>query len=93
MPDLPAWNTRAAAMTPLVAAYDGRIEELEQLNKIQVRAFFEFDWIWRHPRLSELQTRAHQRTYMHRRRSWARWRGGWNLWSTRMRGYWRSCRR
>lgn len=39
MPDLPAWNTRAAAMTPLVRAYDQRIEELGQLNKIQVQAF------------------------------------------------------
>lgn len=35
MPDLPAWNTRAAAMTPLVRAYDERIDELEQVNKIQ----------------------------------------------------------
>jgi hypothetical protein len=35
MPDLPAWNMSAAAMTPLAAAYDARIEELEQLNQLQ----------------------------------------------------------
>lgn len=64
MPDLPAWNTRATAMTPLVAAYDGRIDELEQLNKIQVRAFFEFDWIGRHPPLVRVMNpRAHM--YVH----------------------------
>jgi hypothetical protein len=30
MPDLPAWNTRAAAMTPLVRAYDQRKENEEK---------------------------------------------------------------
>lgn len=35
MPDLPAWNTSAAAMTPLAAAYDARIKELEELNQLQ----------------------------------------------------------
>lgn len=35
MPDLPAMKMSAAAMTPLAAAYDARIEELEQLNQLQ----------------------------------------------------------
>ncbi|GAB5031413.1 Hypothetical protein NocV09_00502810 [Nannochloropsis oceanica] len=35
MPDLPIWNTSAAAMTPLMAAYDARIKELEELNQLQ----------------------------------------------------------
>ncbi|TFJ86088.1 hypothetical protein NSK_002908 [Nannochloropsis salina CCMP1776] len=35
LPDFPEWNLDVAAMTPLIAAYDGRIEELEHLNGLQ----------------------------------------------------------
>ncbi len=35
LPDVAAWNTSAAAMTPLAAAYDARIKELERLNHLQ----------------------------------------------------------